>query len=110
MNKIRARRSPSFKADDLAQSGLHGGRPDRQVIALHQKLNRKRAMDGAAEMLRLVNIPNAQRRVHDYRTSSPAACASAAMIAMAPSCQPKLLIADEPRRRSTSPSRRRSWS
>ncbi len=44
-----------------------------EVIELHQKLSRKQAIAGAAEMLRLVNIPNPQRRVH----SSPAACASA---------------------------------
>ena len=37
-----------------------------EVIALHQKLSPKQAMAGAAEMLRLVNIPNPQRRVHDY--------------------------------------------
>src|SRR6478672_6253182 len=37
-----------------------------EVIALHQKLGKKQAMAGAAEMLKLVNIPNPQRRVNDY--------------------------------------------
>ncbi|MGH7049903.1 MAG: ABC transporter ATP-binding protein [Acetobacteraceae bacterium] len=67
-----------------------------EAIQRHERLSRKRAMDRAVEMLRLVHIPSPESRARDYPHQFSGGQRQRVMIAMALSCNPKLLIADEP--------------
>ncbi|MBI4271895.1 MAG: ABC transporter ATP-binding protein [Candidatus Rokubacteria bacterium] len=67
-----------------------------EAIRLHEGLGRRDAMAKAVEMLKLVHIPNAERRVKEYPHQLSGGMRQRVMIGMALSCSPNLLIADEP--------------
>jgi peptide/nickel transport system ATP-binding protein/oligopeptide transport system ATP-binding protein len=72
------------------------GNQIQEAIQLHQGLNTRRAEEKAVEMLDLVGIPDPRRRVNEYPHQLSGGMRQRVMIAMALSCNPALLIADEP--------------
>jgi len=72
------------------------GNQIREAIALHQDLSKKEIHNKAVEMLQLVGIPSPEMRVEDYPHQLSGGMRQRVMIAMALSCNPNILIADEP--------------
>jgi oligopeptide/dipeptide ABC transporter ATP-binding protein len=67
-----------------------------EAIRIHRNVSRRQARDRAREMLELVSIPDPDKRLDDYPHQLSGGMRQRVMIAMALSCDPELLIADEP--------------
>jgi peptide/nickel transport system ATP-binding protein len=72
------------------------GRQLGETLRQHERLSRRDADDRAVDMLRLVGISEARRRLDEYPHQLSGGMRQRVMIAIALSCRPKLLIADEP--------------
>ncbi|MBA3470628.1 MAG: ABC transporter ATP-binding protein [Herpetosiphonaceae bacterium] len=98
MRKIRGNRISMIFQDPMTSLNpvLRIGRQMTESLQLHMNMNAKQARDRAAELLAMVGIPAPDKRLDDYPHQFSGGMRQRVMIAMGLSCNPELLIADEP--------------
>lgn len=98
MNQIRGREISMIFQDPMTSLNptMTIGDQIKENLMIHKKLDRKEAKKKVIEILKMVNIPEAEKRVDAYPHEFSGGMRQRVMIAIAISCSPKIIIADEP--------------